>query len=345
MTTTPVLIRPVATADAQALLQLASLLDTMNLPQDPEMLEGIIAESQASFAHLAASEPNGAALSPRHTYTLVAVQGEHIVGTASLLSPHGTPQDPHYYLRIIEHTVQSKQLQSTHRRHLLCLEREEVPWTELGGLVVHPEARGHGLGTLLVAARLLLVAMRREHFCARLLAELLPPRRADGSNAFWDALGGPVTGLTYYRADLLCRTDKEFIDALFPPHEIILELLPADAQAVVGQVGPATVPVCRLLQRAGLQYLHTVDPFDGGPHYGAPVEAVMPLQRSVCAVSLDGLPSPTAAQRMLLGQPRTHAFAVAQAQVSAEGIRLDAAAAQLLQVQPGEMLWTMPLDW
>jgi len=71
-----------------------------------------------------------------------------------------------------------------------------------------PAARGQGVGKLLVAARLLLVAMHRERFCRRLLAELLPPRREDGGNAFWDAVGAPLTGLSYYRADLLCRTDK-----------------------------------------------------------------------------------------------------------------------------------------
>ena len=142
-----------------------------------------------------------------------------------------------------------------------------------------PRRAGKVLGKLLVAARLLLVAMYRAHFCPRLIAELLPPRRQDGSNAFWDALGGPLTGLNYYRADLLCRTDKEFIDALFPRHDVVLELLPPAAQEVVGQVGPATVPVYRLLQRAGFRYLNTIDPFDGGPHYGATLEEVQPIQQ------------------------------------------------------------------
>src|SRR5207247_9290829 len=246
------------------------------------VLEGgatCIAESPANVAHLTGPAPGDAPLR-RRTYTLVALQGEQLLGTASLLSHHGTPEDPHYYLRVVEQTFHSTQLNTERRRQLLRLEHDEVPWTELGGLVVHPEARGHGVGKLLVAARLLLVAMHREHFCQPLLAELLPPRRADGSNAFWDALGGPLTGLNYYRADLLCRTDKEFIDALFPPHEIVLELLPREAPAVVGQVGPATVPVSRVLQRAGFQYLNTIDPFDGGPHYGATLENVRPIQRS-----------------------------------------------------------------
>jgi arginine N-succinyltransferase len=267
-----------------------------------------------------------------------------LLGTASLLSHHGTPEDPHYYLHVVEQIFHSKQLNTERRRHLLRLERDEVPWTELGGLVVHPQARGQGLGKLLVAARLLLIAMHREHFCQRLIAELLPPRRADGSNAFWDALGEPLTGLNYYRADLLCRTDKEFIESLFPRHEIVLELLPPDARAVVGQVGPATVPVCHVLQRAGFRYLETVDPFDGGPHYGAALEEVQPIQRSRCLVCLD-LPPTAAGAPVLLGNPQSHCFHAAPAQVCGHGLRLEEPTARLLDLHPGDPVWVMPMDW
>jgi arginine N-succinyltransferase len=338
-------MRPVRVEDTAALVQLASLLDTMNLPHDPEMLAGIITDSAASFARLAQPVPAGTDTPPpRSTYTLVAMHGKQLLGTASLLSHHGTADDPHYYWRVLEHTFRSTQLNVEYRRRLLRLEHDEVPWTELGGLVVHPEARGHGLGKLLVAARLLLVAMYPEHFCPRLIAELLPPRHPDGSNAFWDALGGPLTGLNYYRADLLCRSDKEFIAALFPRHDIVLDLLPPEAQAVVGQVGPATVPVCRVLQRAGFQYLNTVDPFDGGPHYGAAVQDVLPMQRSRRLVCLD-LPPTTPGSTVLLGSPQSHCFHAAAAQVYGHGVRLAETTAQLLDLQPGDLVWSMPLDW
>ncbi len=344
MTAIPVVIRPVRVEDTPAVMRLATLLDTMNLPRDPDMIASLVAESSASFARLTGAPPPSGILPARGTYTLVAMQGEHLLGTASLLSPHGTPADPHYYLRVVEQTFRSTQLQTEHHRHVLRLEHDDIPWTELGGLVVHPEARGCGVGKLLVAARFLLVAMYPAHFCQRLIAELLPPRRADGSNAFWDALGAPLTGLNYHRADLLCRTAKEFIESLFPSHEIVLELLPPEAQALVAQVGPATVPVRHLLQRAGFRYLGTVDPFDGGPHYGAAWEEVIPLQRSRCLVCLD-LP-PTASQpSLLLANPQCFTFHATLAQVCGHGLRLHDASVRLLGLQPGDMVWSMPLDW
>lgn len=344
MHTTPLVIRPVCADDVPAVVRLATLLDTMNLPRDPEMIASIVAESTASFARLTDSLLQPGVLPARGTYMLVAMQGEHVLGTASLLSHHGTPADPHYYLRVVEQTFRSTQLQTERHRHLLRLQHDDIPWTELGGLVVHPEARGHGLGKLLLAARLLLVAMYPAHFCQRLIAELLPPRRADGSNAFWDALGAPLTGLHYYRADLLCRTDKEFIESLFPSHEIVLELLPPEAQAVVAQVGPATVPVCHLLQRAGFQYLGTVDPFDGGPHYGATREEVSPLQRSRSLVCLD-FPPTASGHPLLLANPQCQVFHATAAQVCGHGLRLEETPARLLALQPGDVVWSMPLDW
>jgi arginine N-succinyltransferase len=334
------LIRPVTRNDTTQLIRLAGALDTVNLPSDPEAITTIIAKSEKSFARL---QSTPCTVAPG-TYTLVAVRGEQLLGTASLLSHHGTPEDPHYYLRVLTQTLHSTQLNEQRTRHLLRLEHDEEPWTEFGGLVVHPEARGQGLGKLLLATRLLLIAMHPQHFCTRLLTELLPPRRNDGGNAFWDALGGPLTGLNYYRADLLCRSDKEFIASLFPQHEIVLELLPPAAQAIVGQVGPATAPICALFKRAGFHYLETIDPFDGGPHYGANADAVLPLQHSRQLVCLD-LPPTTPTTQLLLGHPASYHFCTAPSQSRGHGIRLTPETTSQLVLAPGDPIWTLPLEW
>ncbi len=339
-TTAPVIIRPVRTDDADDLLQLATLLDTMNLPRDPEVIASIISTSQTAFSRLE-TKPE---IASAQTYTLVATREDQILGTASLLSHHGTVDDPHYYLNVVEHTLHSTQLNTARTRHVLRLEHDEEPWTEFGGLIVHPEARGQGIAKLLFGTRLLLVAMCPAHFCQRLLTELLPPRRPDGGNAFWDALGGQLTGLNYYRADLLCRSDKEFISALFPHHEIVLELLPPEAQAIVGEVGPATAPARALFQRVGFSDLKTVDPFDGGPHYGAELAAIKPIQQSRPFVCMD-LPPSQANSRLLLSNPQSYHFSITHCELQGHGIRLDAASKHDVSLQAGDQVWTMPLDW
>jgi arginine/ornithine N-succinyltransferase beta subunit len=130
MHTTPLVIRPVCADDIPAVVRLATLLDTMNLPRDPEMIASIVAESTASFARLTDSLLQPGILPARGTYMLVAMQGEHVLGTASLLSHHGTPEDPHYYLRVVEQTFRSTQLQTERHRHLLRLQHDDIPRRE-----------------------------------------------------------------------------------------------------------------------------------------------------------------------------------------------------------------------
>ncbi len=350
----PVLIRPVCERDAPQLQALADLLDTVNLPDDPQALAALISGSQRSFASL---EPGARSLSdPLHaSFTLVAVASgegkagsdERLLGTASLFAYHGMPEEPHYYLRVVEGTLHSRQLGAERTRTVLKLGRDTEPWTELGGLVVHPLARGAGVGKLLVAARLLLVAMHPERFCRRLLAELLPPRvgsGGNGGNAFWDSVGAPLTGLDYYRADLLCRTDKEFIEAFFPHEEIVVDLLPPAARALIGVEGPDTTPVRKLLQRAGLRYLGTVDPFDAGPHDGAEVAQVPPIQRSRRLVRLD-LPPLHETASWLVANPVSGVQLCLPVELCGGGVRLAHDHAQRLGAAPGAVLWAMPLDW
>jgi len=283
-------------------------------------------------------------MDPKHAhYTFVAVQDGKLLGTGSLFAYHGMPDEPHYYLTVVDQTVHSKQLNADRARRLLRLGRDTEPWTELGGLVVHPEARGAGVGKLLLAARLLLMAMHPTKFCRRVIAELLPARREDGGNAFWDAVGAPLTGLDYYRADLLCRTDKEFIEAFFPNDELVVELLPPAAQELIGIEGPATTPVRALLKRAGFRFLGTVDPFDAGPHDGAELKDILPIQRSRQLVRLD-LP-PEQGVRHLVGSHATHAFAALPCFAVNRGVRLSEDDAAGLEISVGDECWVMPLDW
>jgi arginine N-succinyltransferase len=103
------------------------------------------------------------------------------------------------------------------------------------------------------------------------LCELTPPLGEGGRSEFWEALGRRFTGLPYQEADLISRGNKEFISSLFPSDDIYLCLLDSRARLVLGRVGQETRPAQHLLESIGFEYLQEVDPFDGGPHYGANV--------------------------------------------------------------------------
>jgi arginine N-succinyltransferase len=113
------------------------------------------------------------------------------------------------------------------------------------------------------------MGLHRAAFCEEVVSELMPPLEPDGTSLLWEALGRRFTGLTYQEADALSRQNKEFIRALFPQDPLYATLLPANVQELIGQVGPETKGVERMLRKAGFEYAQRIDPFDGGPHFHA----------------------------------------------------------------------------
>ncbi len=74
--------------------------------------------------------------------------------------------------------------------------------------------------------------------------------------------------MDYRTADEKSRRDKRFVLSLFPRGPILINSLSPEAQATIGVAGPETQPVVKILTSIGFRYLHQIDPFDGGPHYG-----------------------------------------------------------------------------
>jgi arginine N-succinyltransferase len=51
-------------------------------------------------------------------------------------------------------------------------------------------------------------------------------------------------------------------------------LLPPHVQQLVGQVGPETKGVEKMLREIGFEYAQRIDPFDGGPHFHATIDEI-----------------------------------------------------------------------
>jgi arginine N-succinyltransferase len=93
--------------------------------------------------------------------------------------------------------------------------------------------------------------------------------------------------LSFQEADLLSTQDKEFIRALFPETPLYTFLLPEEVRAAIAAVGENTRGAVHLLERAGMKFLGHVDPFDGGPYYGAATADLIPvkMRRVVTAIA------------------------------------------------------------
>jgi arginine N-succinyltransferase len=270
-------IRAAGVADQDLLYGLARFLNTVNLPNDKAAIARILELSERSF--------RGEVRDPRErefVFLLHDHQQQQAIGSSMIIAQLGRPGEPYIYLDVDREERYSATLQKHFVHQVLSVRYVYDGPTEIGGLVVHPAYRNapEKLGSLISFVRFLFIAQARTDFRDELLAELLPPLEVDGTSHLWEALGRHFTDMSYSDADVLSKRNKEFIRGLFPQGEIYASLLPARAQAVIGAVGKETRGVEKMLRRIGFRYAQRVDPFDGGPHFTAPTDEVVPVRAS-----------------------------------------------------------------
>ena len=268
------IIRPVRHDDLGQLFDLAKQFNLLNLPGDKKILSAKIDRSEQSFAGKLEKED------AEYVFVLEDVEEKQIVGSSLVLAKHGSDKIPHSFFKILKRDHFSQDLGIGFIHQVLRFQLDTDGPTEVGGLLVDKSyrRRPEKLGKQISLARFLYMAIHPEKFEERVLCELTPPLTDEGRSEFWEALGRRFTGLPYQEADLLSQSHKEFIESLFPQEDIYLSLLDAKARLVLGRVGEATKPAQHLLESIGFEYLDEVDPFDGGPHYGAKASEILPIK-------------------------------------------------------------------
>lgn len=329
-------LRNVQLTDLKGLYDLASQFSLLNLPADRKVLSEKIERSVASF--------NGELKKKDAEYLFVVedLEQEMIVGSSLILAKHGTEDVPHNYFKIVKRDRFSEDLGIGFIHQVLQFKEDTDGPTEIGGLLVDRayRRRPEKLGRQISLVRFLYMGMYPQDFEKRVLCELTPPLGDGGRSEFWEALGRRFTGLPYQEADLISQKNKEFIASLFPEEDIYLCLLDSRARLVLGRVGDETRPAQHLLESLGFTYLHEVDPFDGGPHYGAniaDIELVRNGKWSKIAYAEKG----AFASRAFVGVKRDGEFrAVFTAYDHQDGqILLPATAGKLLEAEAGEKIF------
>ncbi len=351
------LLRDAQPGDSRALRLLAKELNSVNLPDDERALAAIIEKSRRSFAGLI-RDP----LERLYLFVLEDPHRRRALGASMVIAQHGTRESPCTFFDVSEREHYSSTLDRHFRHEVLSIGYHFDGPTEIGGLVVHPAARGGGErpGKQLSYVRFLYMAMFRERFRETVLAELMPPLTRDGKSLFWEACGRRFTGLDYQDADKRSRENKEFIQQLFPPVDVYATLFPPRVQRSLGAVGPETEGARRLLERIGFRYVNRIDPFDGGPHYEAKLSEVTLMRAHrrlrVAAQAFEPTPRGEAApggegseaDRLVgVARPREGVrFCAARApsRIEGETIRLPGKVRDLLRVRAGDEVHAIPFD-
>jgi arginine N-succinyltransferase len=339
------LLRDVQKSDLPGLSRLARVLNTVNLPDNEETLTSLIDRSVKSFSGRI-KHP----LEREYVFVLEDVRNHAIVGASMIIAQHGTYEAPHIYYEVTEREHYSASLGRHFRHKVLSIGYNYRGPTEIGGLVVDPPRRGapERPGKQLSFVRFLFMAMHKKWFRDRVLAELLPPLSADGRSLLWEACGKKFTGLDYPAADRLSRLNKEFIKELFPSSDIYTTLFPERVQRVIGEVGQDTRAVRRMLERIGFRYVERIDPFDGGPHFEAPLADITLVKRFRTA-KLHAEPLEGEADEVLIGvegKTGKNRFRAVRtpAQFDGSAVRLPERAQDLLEISSGARLSIIPFE-
>ncbi|MEN8162313.1 MAG: arginine N-succinyltransferase, partial [Myxococcota bacterium] len=165
--------------------------------------------------------------------------------------------------------------------------------TEVGGLILDPAYRAHPekCGKALSIVRFAFISAHPERFERQLIAEMLSPFDAQGRNHLWEAFGARFTDMPYREADHLSARTKQFIADLFPQDPVYVTLFPEEVQKVIGEPAESAKAAVRILEKIGFHPMNQVDPFDGGPYYGAARDAVLSV-RERRELVLPGKPRP-----------------------------------------------------
>ncbi|MDH3211150.1 MAG: arginine N-succinyltransferase [Myxococcales bacterium] len=289
------ILRPIAESDLDALVDLARQLDSLNLPSDRDFLERRIDASLRSFA--AAQRDGGANGGATrqdwrkavYVFVLEDTAARRGVGTSTIIAKQGVPDAPYFWLAVTSEERRSTLLDRRFVHSKLHLLSTEDGPTEVGGLILDPAYRCHAdkCGKALSIVRFAYISRYPERFERDVIAEMLSPFEESGENLLWNAFGAKFTGLAYREADRLSARSKQFIADLFPRDPVYSTLFPESVQATIGKTTAAAAVA--ILEKVGFRYLHQVDPFDGGPYYGAARNAISSV-RDRRRLVLPGLP-------------------------------------------------------
>jgi len=258
------ILRNATMDDLNDLYDLSKKVLFINLPADKKIITDKIKKSLKSF-----TSPGTNFSKNYYIFVIEDITEKKIIGVSMVHAQHGTEHEPHFFLRVGNENKYSSTINTGFVHGTLKLGLDMNGPSEIGGLVVNPLYRGNPakLGKQISFVRFLYMGLNPEQFKETILSELMPPFDAQNRAPLWEAIGRKFMNMEYNEADVLSRSNKEFILSLFPSDNIYMTLLPFEARNAVGKVGNDTLPVKKMLEGIGFQYTHEVDPFDGGPHY------------------------------------------------------------------------------
>ncbi len=308
-------VRLVRADDLEPLVELAKSADG-SMTTMPTSHEGMKARIDKS---LASADPNRT-VDGHEAYVFVLIENDRILGMSAIYAAVGLER-PFYNYKVSSLSQTSPELGVRVDTRLLHLVNDYTGCSVVGTLFLHPDGRGGGRGRLLSLSRFMFMAAHRDRFATRVIAEMRGFTESDGGSKFWNAVGRRFFQLEFSDADLRSGHEFRFISDLFPTYPIYADLLPQEAQDVIGIAHPEAEPAAALLEEQGMRNRNYVDIFDAGLCLDAHIDD-LEIVRSARPASITraGAPTPAVASgtgssgtgsgRLLVADPSLEGFAV-----------------------------------
>lgn len=254
-------IRPVRSTDVDSfeLLVNQTPYGLSSLPKNRAFLEERIANSLFTFNYNTEKPSGGSFL-----FVLEDLPTGRILGSCGIVSKVGG-FEPFYAYSIESIQKQVPELNLQQNLRVLHLHRDHSGPCEVGSLFLLPQYRQKGVGRFLSLSRFMFMAQFPKAFDPSVVAKLRGVITDTGESLFWEAVGRQFFGVDFATADHLTALDKRILAELMPTYPIYIDLLPPEAQQIIGQVDPQTAGAMRILRGQGFEVCDMVDLFEAGP--------------------------------------------------------------------------------
>lgn len=314
-----------ADIDGVLALAIAGGSGLTNLPPNRDMLAWRIEASERAVSDSDAREA-GAAI-------MFVIERDARIVAVSGIFPRVGAEWPFYSYRLTRQANRSLAVGRVKAQTLLNLVNDFDGEAEVGMLFVDPAMRGGALGTLAARGRYLFMAAHRDWFGRRVIAELRGWQDAQGGSPVWEAIGRHFYDMDFQEADRTgALSGNQFITDLGPRYPLYLSLLPAAAQAALGQPHDDGRPAYDMLIAEGFHAGDYVDIFDGGPTVVADIDAVKTVRDAQTRVMTG---EAAGGVRSLVAVGNGARFRVARGDVHSDG-RIDPALAKALGLHIGD---------
>lgn len=335
------ILRAAEQKDLDDLYELSQLVTFINLPPDRDLIEKKVISSLKAF-----QTPSQVLSENYYLFVLEDLKAQKVIGASMIHAQHGTEEEPHFFLSVGQENKFSTTINTGFIHGTLKLGLDTDGPTEIGGLILSPEYRKNDqkLGKQLSFVRFMYMALYPQHFKEMIHSELMPPFDKEGRSPLWEAIGRRFMNMEYHDADVLSRSNKEFILSLYPSDTVYETLLPMDARNAIGKVGDDTLPVKRMLESIGFRYTNEVDPFDGGPHYRAHLKDIKPVKESAKVMIKHKKPEQYSPYLVMLTPENDPLFKAAriEAQLQGDELWVDTEQAHTLGLANGTKSFVMP---